>query len=111
QRGESVAGGEAPGVDRPIRAAARLFAEAQGDIGHFFEPCDERGHRLLRIEMRFPRKIERLVEAPFKVGLERRDARAVKLFETLGAAREVDEFGALARRRDDETALDRGDGN
>ena len=61
--------------------------------------------------MRLAREIKGAVEAAGEIAFQPGDASRVEFLEVLRAAGEIDQFSAVARRRDDETARDRGDRN
>ena len=108
KRGKGVLRREAPAIDdeiRPLRRIAHAKLHADAGCLHFLEQESE---RRIRVQVGLAVKIESGAEAGTDIGLERGERGRVEALPALGHAREAVEQNAVARRRDDETAV--GDG-
>ena len=104
QIGQSVLRRKTAAINCPIgafRRLRRIHAKAQRDSAESGKPRSKPRHRRARIEMRFGRKKQGAVKAPFQIGLERRYSGCVNWLEAGSAAGKTGELRPVAGGRDD----------
>ena len=103
-----VARAETTTVDDPVarRVLRREFRAEPQLRTQALQPGDKVGKRPARVEMPLAGKKQALAEASFQIRLQRGDASSVDRLMALGHPGEAAQVRRIARRRDDETAIE-----